>query len=207
MKKLISIIIAVLFFTTILPAQKIKYGIKAGVTNNFLTFNNDDGSRSITHKAGFYAGAVANFQLSKHFALQPNLLFAMKGGKPLVYKINMFYIDVPVNLLYTHNGFFIGAGPNFSYGVSGTIKWQNGQKFDIFNQDEAMNYTLKRFEIGANCLMGYTFSNGIVLSGSFTPGLSNIYKGEAGDPQFDFVTHNKSFGLALGYMFGAKGRK
>ena len=71
---------------------------------------------------------------------------------------------MPVNLLYTTNGFFIGAGPNFSYGLSGKIEFPDDEELDVYDQEEADVFlTLKRFEVGANCLMGYTFPNGLIL--------------------------------------------
>jgi hypothetical protein len=185
-------------------AQSPSFGIKGGVTSNFLTYklDDEDDEKLIGDNTGFYVGAIANFQLSENFAIQPNLLFAMKGGSIEGFKITTFHVDLPVNFLYTTNGFFIGAGPNFSYALSGKLKVED-EDIDIFEQDEAGDYTLKKFEIGANVLMGYTFPSGLTLSASFTPGLNNIYEGED-DNDENITSHFKSFGFSIGYMFGKK---
>jgi len=203
-KKTIVLFSALLLTAGAALAQNISFGVKAAVTSNFLTYryDNDDDDRFLIDKTGFYVGGIANIQLSEHFSLQPNLLLAMKGGKNGEGKISTFHIDVPVNLLYTTNGFFIGAGPNFSYGLSGKIEFDD-EELDVYDQEEAGFSTLKRFEVGANCLMGYTLPNGLILSASFTPGLTDVFKGEE-DSEENTVAHFKSFGLSIGYMFGKK---
>jgi hypothetical protein len=97
---------------------------------------------------------------------------------------------------------FIGAGPNFSYGLSAKMEIDD-EETDLYDQEEAGSATLKRFEVGANCLLGYTFPNGLTLSASFTPGLTDVYKGEVGNTD-NTVSHFKSFGLSIGYMFAKK---
>jgi hypothetical protein len=205
MKKLIFLFSGYLLLATTSFAQNMSFGIKGAVTTNFLTYkleDGDDDERLIGNNTGFYIGGVANFQLSENFAIQPNLLFAMKGGSIEGLKISTMHIDVPVNFLYTTNGFFVGGGPNFSYALSGKLKVDD-EDIDIFDQDEAGDYSLKKFEIGANVLLGYTFPSGLTLSASFTPGLNNIYQGEE-DNEEDIVAHFKSFGFSIGYMFGKK---
>lgn len=204
MKKTFVLFSALLLTAGAALAQNISFGVKAAVTSNFLTyrFDDDDDDRFILDKAGFYVGGIANIQLSDHFSLQPNLLLAMKGGKVGEGNISTLHIDVPVNLLYTTNGFFIGAGPNFSYGLSGKIDFDD-EEVDLYDQEEAGSSTLKRFEVGANCLMGYTFPSGLMLSASFTPGLTDVFKGDVGSTE-NTVAHFKSFGLSIGYLFNRK---
>jgi hypothetical protein len=205
MKKLIVLFSACLFLASTGFAQNMSFGIKAAVTTNFLTYKVDAGSEDqklIGNTTGFYVGGIANFQLSENFSIQPNLLFAMKGGAIQTYKINTFHVDLPINFLYNNNGFFVGGGPNISYALSGKLDVDD-EDIDIFEQDEAGEYTLKRFEIGANVLMGYTFPSGLTLSASFSPGLNNIYEGED-DEDEDIAAHFKSFGFSIGYMFGKK---
>src|SRR5688500_7989950 len=133
MKKTIVLFSALLLTVSAALAQNLSFGVKAAVTSNFFTnrYDNDDDDRFIIDKTGFYIGGIANIQLSEHFALQPNLLLAMKGGKTGEGKISTTHIDVPVNLLYTTNGFFIGVGPNFSYGLSGKLEFED-EEIDIY---------------------------------------------------------------------------
>jgi hypothetical protein len=210
MKKSILVISAVLALAATGTAQNINFGIKAGLTHNTLNFKieaEETEAKLEGSNAGFYVGGIANFKLSENFSLQPNLLFVMKGGRLSMdgdNKLTSFHIDLPVNFLYTANGFFIGAGPNFSYALSGKVKANDEESVDIFDKEEASYFYLKKFELGANVLMGYTFPNGLVISASYTPGIANIagYK----DEDVEMTAHNKSFGISIGYMFGAKGK-
>ena len=36
--------------------------------------------------------------------------------------VKLNYIELPVNFVYTHEGFFAGAGPTIAMGLSGTDK-------------------------------------------------------------------------------------
>lgn len=205
MKKTIVLFAAYLLLATTGFAQKITFGIKAAVTTNYSLFKLEDGEDDeelIGNNTGFYVGGIANFHIAENFSIQPNLLFSMKGGGLQGLKISTMHVDLPINFLYTSNGFFAGAGPNISYALSGKLKTDD-EDIDIYDQDEAGPYTLKKFEIGANVLMGYTFPGGLTLSASFTQGLNNIYEGEV-DNDEDIIAHFKSFGISIGYMFGKR---
>jgi hypothetical protein len=203
MKKTIALSgAALLLFVITGFSQKTSFGIKAGIASNYLTYilEDDDERFASSNTRPFLAG-FAHIELSDHFAIQPNLLLIMKGGMVESLKINTFHIDIPVNFLYTNNGFFAGGGPNFSYGVVGKLDLGD-EDVDLYNEEEAQELTLKRFEVGANILMGYTFSSGISLSASFTPGISNVYKGAADSEEI--TAHFKTFAFSIGYQFGGR---
>jgi len=216
MKKTIRILATSLFLLTITGttfSQDMRFGFRLGVTNNFVTYTVEEEGYDAKYEGsnvGFYAAGVANIQLSEHFALQPNLVVGLKGGGfgaiyGSITKINIVAIDVPINALYTSNGFFIGGGPNFSYGLSGKLKPNlEGEKVDIFDDSEegAGDLALKRFDIGANLLVGYTLPNGLTFSAHFTPGLANIYAPDADNVK----ARTKTFGFSVGYLFGGKGK-
>lgn len=181
-------------------SQKNSFGIKAGITSNSLSIKVDDENVE-GQKTGFYVGGVGHFQLSEHFAVQPNLLVAMKGGALPGVEFTTWNIEVPVNLLYTHAGFFIGAGPNLAYGLDGRAKGENLEpdgEVDIYSKAET-DLLFNLFEIGTNVLMGYTFPNGLTLSANYAQGFNNLYKGDD-----DYKIHSKMVGFAVGYQFGKR---
>jgi hypothetical protein len=186
-------------------SQKTTFGVKAGITSNYLSFRDIKSDDKIEgQRAGVYFGGILNVPLSKHVAFQPNFLIAQKGAVLREMKFTTWHIEMPLNLLYTHAGFFVGAGPDLSYALDGRVKSKTiaDGEADIYATGEMDGKVFKRFEIGSNVLMGYTFPGGISLSASYTQGFNNIYKGEDNT----LATHSKTFGFSVGYLFGT-GRK
>ena len=71
---------------------------------------------------------------------------------------------------------------------------------NAYNTDESLERTLKRFEIGGNFLIGYTFKKGIFISANFSPGFTNIYKGDGSAPR-NIRASTRVFGISIGYLF------
>ncbi|RYY45375.1 MAG: PorT family protein [Chitinophagaceae bacterium] len=196
MKKTLSILILTLCITAGAFAQT-SFGIKGGVQSNLLTLGDGD-SKAAYLGTGAHLGFVADLSVSENFSVQPNLLFQMKSVKPNDdFSIKLYTVDLPINLLYKTNGFFVGGGPNLSFGLS--AKSDDGtDEEDLYEDpDGADEAPLKRFEIGANLLMGYKFANGLTLSGHYTPGLSNILNNPSDDEKYN----TRQFGISIGYMF------
>lgn len=181
-------------------AQQIEWGFKGGVNNSHLLYKSDDSDdRYEGTITGGQIGAVAQININSQFAIQPNLLFTLKGGRLLGFKFSTMNAELPINLLYRSQRFFIGGGPNLAYGISGKILDTPDGDLDLYDQDEAEEFTLKRFELGANFLMGYTLPNGISISANYTPGLFDIYKGNGGNE--DIKARSRYFGFSIGYFF------
>ena len=209
MKKKI-VFLSLLFIGAISHAQTTTFGIKAGAnTNTFMLESNGTGSdtKYYLKKAGFHVGGVADIAFSSNFSVQPQLLLVSKGGKleqsGSMADFNFLTIDLPINLLYNYNGFFIGGGPNLSYGVSG--KGDNGtDEFDLYDEDEpVIGGVFKRFEFGLNGTMGFRFPNGLTLSSNISCGLSDIVE-EDDSMTGTLKSNNNYIGFSIGYMFGKK---
>ena len=125
-------------------SQRQGFGIKAGVTSNHLAFSALDGDIKFQgHKTGFVFGLINHLQVSKHFAIQPNIQVALKGAQVIDHKYQTWHIELPVNFLVTQNGFFAGAGPYISYGIDGRVKGENVQpdgEADIYSEGEEPPY-------------------------------------------------------------------
>lgn len=196
---------SILLITFSSQAQKIKLGIVGGPHNSIFFFGAEQAAANSSYfqKLGFHGGLLADFRLQSSFSIQPQLLFVMKGGKlPNGAGFDFNAVDMPVNFLYRYKGFFAGAGPNFSYLLSGKIKTTNGQSADIFNDDNVTaTIEAKRLEIGANAILGYEFPGGFLLSANYAAGINSIFTNLVNPDEITLKAHNSYFGLSIGYMF------
>jgi hypothetical protein len=198
MKKIAILAIAAVVTTATYAQMTTTFGIKAGVQNNLLVSRETGGSdtRMAYTGFGFHVGGIADLKFSEHFSVQPQLLFVSKGIKLSDdNNLSMLNIDLPINLLYRNNGFFIGAGPNFSYGISGKLKEDGSDDEDIY-EEVGGESLFKRFDIGVNTTLGYEFPSGLLLSAQYTPGLADLSNTDS-DGKFN----HRSFGFTIGYLF------
>lgn len=200
MKRVFILSVSLMTLSTVSFAQT-TFGIKAGLQSTSLNIKlegDDEDANLNGTSTGFVIGGVADVKFSGNWSFQPQLLFAMKNGSLLTEaKTNIFTIDVPLNILYRHNGFFVGVGPNFSYGLSAKGKpYGGGDEQDFYEEEGGDEAVLKRFEFGVNGLMGYDFPGGFTLSANFTPGLTNQLNQDE-----DAKVNTRMFGINFGYMF------
>lgn len=127
MKKLLLMILAVIFITTNINAQdyrnQLKLGLKAGI--NFANVYDEVGDEfTADGKLGFDGGAFLAIPIGKFLGVQPEILFSQKGfkadgsilGVPYTTKHTSTFIDIPLLItLKPTQGFTILAGPQYSY--------------------------------------------------------------------------------------------
>ena len=209
MRTLIVTIAVSLVLITSTHAQKTRFGLTGGPHSSIFLFGSEQANSNSSYfqKFGFHGGVLADISMQPGFSIQPQLLFALKGGKiPSDAGFDFTTVDLPVNFLYRYQGFFAGAGPNFSYLLSGKIKTSGGETADLF-KDEAITdqIKVKRFEVGVNALLGYEFPGGFLLSANYAAGLNTIFESvDSNDPKF--LAHNSYFGFSIGYMFQSKSK-
>jgi hypothetical protein len=177
-------------------------GVFAGSQLNYLSYY-DKITTIEGNNAGFRAGVFYQKNIDKHFAIQPELLFSIRGGKihdiDSTVNVSLLNIELPINFLFLYKRLQLGGGPNFCYSVKGTLK-SNGVLRDAFDVDESFERTLKRFEFGGNFMIAYTFSSGLFLSLNFSPGFTNIYEGDGSAPA-EIKANTRVWGISLGYTF------
>jgi hypothetical protein len=199
MKRTAILAFAVVATTASFAQVNTTFGIKAGVQNNLLIVRETGGddTRLALTGFGFHVGGVADLGFSEHFSVQPQLLFTSKGVKQSdESSISLLNIDIPINLFYKNNGFFVGGGPNFSYGLSAKSKTDGSPDQDLYEEDGG-DAPLKRFGFGVNVAMGYTFPSGFTIGANYTPTLSNIVNDGGGDGEYN----PRHYGFSIGYMF------
>jgi hypothetical protein len=211
MKKIAILAIAAAITAGSVSAQSTSFGFKVGVNHNNLPLRTESGGddyRFDGSSTGFHVGGVADFAFNSNFSIQPNLLLVLKGGTLIEGgKVPILAIDLPINFLYKTNGFFIGAGPNISYGLSAKLKpFDGGDEQDLYEEEGGNEAPFNRFEIGSNVTLGYQFPSGLTIGANWAQGFSNILNEEnlIGE---DTKLNTRYFGLSIGYLFNKGGAK
>jgi|GEM_PF-1980733 len=189
-------------------AQQIQWGVKGGVGEGQISLKVKQGNQVATlplQKASFNIGGLAEYRVNENFSVQPQLYFITKGGEinasgTLQFKLTQ--LELPVYLLYRYNGFYMGAGPSFSYGLkaqgigSGTI---DDNLYKDTSKQLLPGVKFKRFEVGVSGLMGFEFPSGFFLQVNYTKGLTSI------STKYEMVeTHNRVYGISIGHFIRAK---
>nr|WP_294934266.1 porin family protein [uncultured Flavobacterium sp.] len=163
-------------------AGRIKLGPKAGV--NIATLSADD-TKSLV---GFHVGGFVEFMLTEKLALQPEVLYSAQGATAdegdAEWKLG--YINIPFMVKYdVFKGLNLEAGPQMGFLISA--------------EDEAGNDIKDSFEstdFGFNLGLGYSLPMGLMLSGRYTIGLSDVVKDNTTDS-----VKNGVIQASVGYKF------
>lgn len=193
--------------------NKTTFGVRAGV--NFTNLNGkdfEDDKLDYKMKVGFNVGVNAEIPLADEFYLQPGVLFSTKGAKADEGdgKINIAYVEVPVNFLYKADlgtgKLLMGVGPYVGIGVGGKLKGDGDDvdiKFtnDVKDIDDLEGYPMKRLDFGGNLLFGYEFANKFSVQLNAQLGMANLVPKFAGEKPENAKTKNTGFGVSVGYRF------
>jgi hypothetical protein len=208
--------------------EEINFGILAGV--NLQNFRGDDfwGER-LDNKVilGYQAGLIFDIRINSNFYLRPGFLYSVKGSKKeiteiiaesgevrVITSIRLSYLEVPVNLLYRpqidEGHILIGLGPYAAFGTTGKVKTKGGDYSNVLpvtfkkkvTVDDPSDYAYYRgMDAGANFLVGYELSNGILCQINMQLGFLKL------NPRYDLLSNDKTsyknigFSLAVGYSF------
>ncbi|WP_286736829.1 MULTISPECIES: porin family protein [Sphingobacterium] len=194
-RKLLSIAAALCFIVG--AKAQTSYGIKAGL--NFSKLKASEGNISETSNAStnFYVTGYADMPLANNFSIQPGVSLQGKGGKDVEdTKLNLMYIEVPVNFVYSIptgdvGNVILGAGPYAGFGIHAKAKSGNVSESGSFG-----DFGVKTFDAGLNILAGFKLSNGFLINGGYGLGLTNIAK-DSGESSIK----NRLFSVGIGYQF------
>lgn len=219
MKKLLFMMMGVMICTFVNAQAKkqsngVSFGLRAGVNLQNINGRDElDNKQENKLVPRFHAGFNAELPLADDFFVQPGVLFSTKGTKfkGTDTKLNLSYIEVPVNLLYKPalgNGkLLLGFGPYVAFAVSGRLKPENGNDRSITFKNEISiaqalsgNYS-RAFDAGANLLFGYELSSNLSLQLNAQLGLVNIYPDITGVTNNNRINKNTGFGISFGYRF------
>lgn len=169
MKKVILLMALMAPLCIVYAQTKIQYGPKAGV--NFSVWTGE-GSQGAAIRTGYYAGGFASIPVSKHFAIQPELMYSEEGTD----HINMRYVDkyirLPLMMQYRHpSGFHVEAGPQLGYLLSTWAYMKNGEP-DL-NAKEVRSPLETSLGFG----FGWQLKAGIGFNLRYNAGISNLGDG------------------------------
>ena len=183
--------------------QPIRFGIRAGLNvadiagDAVQSFEGaaDYAQGAVTRemRPGFHAGVYATIPLGAGFAIEPGISYSEKGtvlqGKVPVPALDFLntkltatgrlaYVDVPVLAkVFVTDGFYLFAGPQASFLVSGKVRAEAGAfGFDAYQQDFDIKNQLRTIDFAAVGGLGYQFNNGLGLSAGYDFGLSSLDK-------------------------------
>jgi len=207
MKKLVLLTLLIMVFSLGAFAQDeagkgiIAKGFKAGLVMANLSSDNISENDM---KLGFAGGAFITYAFSPQFAIQPEVMYCMKGTKFSMegaeddLKYNFDYLVVPIMLKYmiptegnVAPNFF--AGPEVGFLLSAKAK-MGGEEADMKDELKSVDFGLG-FGAGVDFKMESTT---IMFDARYTLGLSNIADDTEGG---DFSVKNTALMFTLGIGF------
>lgn len=175
------------------------FGIKAGINSSTVSIKNWDNKQKI----GFLAGGVVTYQLSEHFDLQGELLYANRGYKTDIYleisdknphdwKFSLSYLNLPVLLKWypIRHGVYVEAGPQLGYMLDNSNSIKDWPKDE---PRETSNDSYKRWDFGIVGGIGYSFNMGLFVDLRYDLGLTNVLK--------EGKSKQRAWEFSVGYMF------
>ena len=152
-----------------------------------------DGAITRNMRPSFHAGVYATIPVTASFAIEPGISYSEKGtvlrGKVPVPALDFLntqvtgtarlsYIDVPVLAkVFITDGFYLFAGPQASFLVSGKARVEAGALgFTAYQQDFDVKDQLRTVDFAAVGGLGYQLNNGLGLSAGYDYGLTSLDK-------------------------------
>ncbi len=187
-KKITLKICLIIFGFSIVQAQDLKFGAKAGLNLSTLQPELTDSRTS------FHLGGVAEISFKDVFSVQPELLYSAYGAKDQddndgdeVYKLD--YITLPIMAkYYVIDALSIEAGPQLGFLLSAKVE-DNGQTEDLKDDTKSTDFG---FALGA----GYKMENGLHFGLRYYFG-SNV--NDIGEDPDEYK--NRVFQVSVGYFF------
>lgn len=195
MKKLVLLFI-IFQIATLVQAQSIQFGVKAGLNQGSLSKNpNNDASKSTT---GLVAGVFFRAKAAGLY-IQPELLFSQRRGvfgdtAGRTTTTTLSYIDFPVLVGFKVLAFRINAGPNFQF-LAGASQSGSGNRDANFSKNN-FNNAVVGFQAGIGADLG-PFQIDVRYDGS----IGNLGKSivNSSGQKIDYSTRSNMYQITLGY--------
>lgn len=209
MKKVLLTICAAVLLAGAASAQ-VSYGLKAGVNLAKLNYSASNLTINSDNLTSFHVTGYADAPIAPNFSFQPGLSLqgkgaAFKANEESIFdfdedaKVNLMYLELPLNFVYyiptgASGSVFVGAGPYAGVALSGKAKAGSVSEDIEFGSEDGQ---MKRFDAGANFLLGYRLTNGFLLNAGYGLGLLNTIN--SGD--FDITQKNGVLSFGVGFQF------
>jgi len=209
MNRIILSIIFTLVLSGFVKAQDIYYGAKVGGNVSHFYYTGEDAGFNDTSKMKFatHIGAFAEIMFDDFFAVQPELLYSIKGARFISlddedYKASVVlkYISIPiVAKYYVTKHIDVELGPQFAYLLTAK-NIINGKEFQTNYGDESASVdikgSLKDFDLGITGGVGYVFDTGFYLNARYNIGILNTYQKRE---DFNDIMRNGTIQFSVGY--------
>ncbi|MCX7547994.1 porin family protein [Xanthomarina sp. F1114] len=154
-------------------AQDNMYGVRVGLNISNLDFEPNP-TFDNTHRNGFAIGFFGEYDLSKSFAIAPEIQFSAEGAKDKDLRID--YIQIPVLFKYRiGENFLIGAGP-----MAGVKVWEF--------EDASANFAFSM--VGG---IEFFITNDIFIDARYHYGFTNVM-----DKDSSFEAKNSNIQIGVG---------
>ena len=216
MRTLFTLIISG-FFVTACYCQNTQFGALLGPTLSGATVKYPTYDVKSPHPgAGIDIGVFADVPLQKQFSFRPGLTYSLERASAVIEgdkaKVHVSFIKLPLDFVYhsgsMENKLSFGLGPFIAYNLGGKYNWANTRTNSIgFGSDSTTDFgrSYKRVDVGLELFGGYQFNKQIVFSAKFNYGLLNmVHLTEDPDEAKVAKIHTLCFGVAIGYILGAK---
>lgn len=209
MKKLIIVSLSIVLLSTTLVAQETRTGIKGGLN---LTSLSTDENNDNNLKTGFHLGVFTKIPVSESFAIQPELMYSMKGIK-MKYnesaladgdtKFNLNYIDLPVKLVFNlSEDFEFQVGPYVSYLVNANVD-TDAEVLDFWDIDSNEELDREHFhslDYGISAGLGFDLDP-LVMGLNYNLGLQPVAKDDDVSNDILGAAKNSVIQLYVGMKF------
>lgn len=184
--------------------SNVHFGLKAGV--NFSKYTGPDAPNnaliSTLYRTGLSGGVLAEVELSEHFAVQPELLYTLKGTKEIFINTatryqSLGYLDIPVLLKFKIPHFFVEAGPQLGVLVHAKQTLESSATIETNNRSD-----FRTTDLGYAVGLGVQDTNGLLLGVRYNGGLTNIP-----DNGSSLRLRNNTFHIYIGYVFNGSRKK
>jgi hypothetical protein len=216
---------AIRYYSSDKGSKGINIAPELGVSLNGL-YRNNNANNLLTN--GIRAGVMVNIGINDGFAVQPGIVYTMKGNEDkatttqegvqinTTHNIMLNYVELPVNIVYKFGDkrgnprFMIGAGPYVSYLFSAQNKVEittiNAEQFTTSKHDYTINSTkgMNTVDFGVGGFIGCQLPKGFYAKASTEWGLRDIMQQPATGSAAD---RNYSYLLSVGYILGPKNKE
>jgi hypothetical protein len=224
MKKHSLILTLALIFLSVSLFSQVNIGFSAGLNTSKVSSSDIAGfSPNFKSIDGTRIAAIAEFEITEKFSLQPEIAYTSRGFKikegidlklfgfdlPLgVEAVTKFkYVEVPLLAKYKFGDkavkAYIVAGPSIGYATKGKIKTQANFILDIPLTSSDINLqsnNIQRFDFSGVIGAGLDFNVGngsLFVDARYTHGFSKMDNLSIAD----LAVQNRNFGVSLGYKF------
>lgn len=193
MKSFYISLVAIFLMATAAQAQEFSYGVIGGY--NLSKVNNALGGDIADNRSNYHIGLIAEFPQGNKWSFEAAAFYSGEGealeSNGTTSTIYLRFIQVPVHVkYYITEGFSVHAGPQVGFLMNAKQSFvEDGDREDIEGKVNSS------FALTGG--IGYDFSNGIFLKGTFDLGITDLVD----NVDFSNDERARTARISLGYKF------